>query len=70
MLRKHTESTMTYTLWSRGELLEESGLGYVRVFPRLRTGALHATPKGRIAFERLSQTHADGYDAMRRLDQE
>lgn len=59
-----------YTLWSHGELLGESELGYVRVFPRLRTGDLKTTPKGLIAIERLTQTHADSYYGARRLTRE
>ena len=58
---------MTYTLWSHGELLGESELAYVRVFPRLRMGDLKTTPKGLIVIERLTQTHADSYYAARRL---
>jgi len=61
---------MTYTLWSHGELLGESELDYVRVFPHLRTGDLQVTPKGLIAIERLTQTHADSYYATRRLNHE
>ena len=59
-----------YTLWSKGELLGESELGYVRVFPRLRTGDLKTTPKGLIAIERLTQTHADSHYSARRLTSE
>ena len=61
---------MIYTLWSRGELLGESELDYVRVFPHLRTGDLQVTPKGLIAIERLTQTHADSYYAARRVNHE
>lgn len=61
---------MTYTLWSHGELLGESELDYVRVFSHLRTGDLHVTQKGMVAFERLSQTHADSFYGMRRLNGE
>jgi hypothetical protein len=50
---------MTYTLWSRGELLGESTLGYVRCFPNIRTGDLRATPKGVAVIERLTQARAD-----------
>jgi hypothetical protein len=57
---------MSYTLWSHGELLGESALDYVRVFPRLRTGDLHLTAKGLTAFDRIAQTHADCYYAVRR----
>ena len=45
---------MTYTLWSHGELLGESALDYVRVFPDLRTGDLYVTTKGRMLIERLT----------------
>lgn len=58
---------MTYTLWGHGELLGESELDYVRVFPNLRTGDLQVTPKGLIAIERLTQTRADSYYTARRL---
>ena len=58
---------MTYTLWSHGELLGESELDYVRVFPHLRTGDLQVTPRGLIAIERLTQTRADCYYTARRL---
>jgi hypothetical protein len=61
---------VTYTVWSHGELLGESELDYVRVFPHLRTGDLHVTPKGLIAFDRLAQTRADSYYAARRLNNE
>jgi len=61
---------MTYTLWSHGELLGESELDYVRVFPHLRTGDLQLTPKGLIAIERLTQTHADSYYGAQRLNRE
>jgi hypothetical protein len=61
---------MTYTLWSHGELLGESALDYVRVYPRLRTGDLQVTPKGLIVLDRLSQTHADAYQIVRRLNRE
>lgn len=61
---------MTYTLWSHGELLGESALDYVRVFPLLRTGDLQVTPKGLIVLDRLSQTHADAYQTARRLNRE
>lgn len=61
---------MTYTLWSHGALLGESELDYVRVFPRLRTGDLQLTPKGLLAIERLTQTHADCYYGARRLNRE
>lgn len=37
---------MTYTLWSRGRLLGESPLDFVRCLPRLRVGFLRATPLG------------------------
>lgn len=37
---------MTYTLWSRGRLLGESPLDFVRCLPKLRVGFLHATPLG------------------------
>ena len=59
---------MTYTLWSHGQLLGESALDYVRVIPKLRTGDLHLTERGLIVFERISQTHADGYYSARRLN--
>ena len=61
---------MTYTLWSHGELLGESALDYVRVFPRLRTGDLQVTPKGLTVLDRVSQTHADAYYTARRLNRE
>ena len=61
---------MTYTLWSHGELLGESELDYVRVFPLLRMGDLQVTPKGLIAIERLTQTHADSYYGARRVNNE
>jgi len=61
---------MTYTLWSHGELLGESELDYVRAFPRLRMGDLQVTPKGLIAIERLTQTHADSYYSARRLNRD
>ena len=61
---------MTYTLWSRGELLGESALDYVRVIPNLRTGDLHLTAKGLTLIERLAQTHADAYYAARQLRNE
>lgn len=59
---------MPYTFWSHGELLGESALDYVRVDPKLRTGDLHVTAKGLTIFDRISQTHADGYYAMKRLN--
>ena len=59
---------MTFTLWSRGELLGESTLDYVRVIPHLRTGDLYPTDKGLIVFERLSQFRADAYYAARRIN--
>jgi hypothetical protein len=34
---------MTYTLWSRGRLLGESPLDFVRCIPKLRVGFLHPT---------------------------
>lgn len=37
---------MRYTLWSRGRLLGESDLGYVRSMPRHRMGDLITTPLG------------------------
>lgn len=37
---------MTYTLWSRGRLLGESPLDFVRCMPNLRVGFLHPTPLG------------------------
>jgi len=37
---------MMYTLWSRGRLLGESPLDFVRCLPRLRVGFLHPTPLG------------------------
>jgi hypothetical protein len=37
---------MTYTLWSRGRLLGESELDYVRVFRRHRTGDFYPTDVG------------------------
>jgi hypothetical protein len=49
-------------------LLGESELDYVRVNPRLRTGDLHVTPRGLTVFDRISQFHADGFQAMRRLN--
>jgi hypothetical protein len=61
---------MTYTLWSHGELLGESALDYVRVFPRLRTGDLHVTPKGLVAIERVTQTRADSYYAARLVNRQ
>ena len=61
---------MTYTLWSHGELLGESELDYVRVIAELRMGDLQVTPKGLTVFERISQTHADGYYAMRKLNRD
>lgn len=60
---------MTFTLWSRGELLGESTLDYARVIPHLRTGDLYPTEKGVIVFERLSQFRADAYYAARRINE-
>ena len=37
---------MTHTLWSRGRLLAESPLDFVRWMPKLRVGFLHPTPLG------------------------
>lgn len=37
---------MTYTLWSRGRLLGESPLDFVRCMPKLRVGFLHPSPLG------------------------
>ena len=61
---------MTYTFWSRGELLGESELDYVRVFPKLRTGDLQVTPLGLRVFERLTQYRADAYCAVKRLNRQ
>ena len=58
---------MAYTIWSHGELLAESELSYVRVFPKVRTGDLVVTPKGLTCFERLTQHRADAYYNARRL---
>jgi hypothetical protein len=57
---------MTWTLWSRNELVGESELDYVRVMPNLRTGDLHPTPRGLLVLERLTQTRADISDNLRR----
>lgn len=58
---------MTYTLWSQNELLGESTLAYVRVFPNLRTGDLNPTDKGLKVIERLTQSRADIYENARRF---
>jgi hypothetical protein len=58
---------MTYTLWSRGELLGETTLDYVRIIPHLRTGDLHLNQGGLRVIERLCQHRADAYYAARRL---
>ena len=59
---------MAFTLWSRGELLGETELGYVRVFPKLRTGDLRVTPKGLAVIGRLTQARSDCVDTLRRLN--
>jgi len=61
---------MTYTLWSRGELLGESALDYDRVFPTLRTGDLEVTEKGLTVMERLSQTREDCYRSALRVNKQ
>jgi hypothetical protein len=58
---------MTYTLWSHGELLGESALDYVRVFPKLRTGDLEVTTRGLTLIGRLTQTREDSYRSARRV---
>lgn len=60
---------MAYTLWSHGELLGQSALDYVRALPNYRTGDLEVTAKGLVVFERISQTHADGYYVMKRANE-
>ena len=61
---------MTYSLWSRGELLGESALDYVRVTNNLRTGDLHLTQKGLTVIGRLTQTRDDCYRSARRVNME
>lgn len=58
---------MMYTLWSRGELLGESTLGYVRVYPNLRTGDLQVTPKGMAVIDRLTQARSDWRTTAKRV---
>ena len=61
---------MTYTLWSHGELLGESALDYVRVFPTVRTGDLEVTERGLIVMERLSQAREDCYRSALRVNKQ
>lgn len=56
-----------YTLWSRGELLGESTLGYVRVYPNLRTGDLQVTQKGMAVIDRLTQARSDWRTTAKRV---
>jgi hypothetical protein len=56
---------MTYTLWSHGELLGESALDYVRVFPEVRMGDLEPTTRGLTLIGRLTQTREDSYRSAR-----
>jgi hypothetical protein len=58
---------MTYTLWSHGELLGESALDYVRVFPEVRMGDLEPTTRGLTLIGRLTQTREDSYRSARRV---
>jgi hypothetical protein len=58
---------MMYTLWSRGELLGESALGYVRVYPNLRTGDLQVTQKGLTVIDRLTQARSDWRSTAKRV---
>lgn len=59
---------MTYTLWSRDELLGESALDYVRVMDNVRTGDLQLTQKGLVLIGRLTQTREDSYRSARRVN--
>jgi hypothetical protein len=37
---------VTYTVWSRGRLIGETDLGFIRVFERLRSGWFHPNTEG------------------------